>query len=331
MTLPYPLRLLCLCLATFFVVHLVLGLVAWLLAPGAIRIARRLHSGAAARLLLTLRLFPAAASAFLVAGVCVPSYLWFEPRADGEQVGLACIAAALMAGAVWAISMARALDATARSLRYVRRCRSLGRPAHPPGEDSSLRVIPVYVIDDACASLVLAGIVHPRIFISRAVMDALSTEQLAAALRHERAHRISRDNLKRLLLLLAPDLFPFSRRFAELERAWARFAEWAADDGAVAGDSLRSLSLAAALVRVARLAPAAPSAPLVTCLMDRASDLSARVERLLRAVPPGGESARTTPVFAAGAMVAALATGAAVMLRPATLDTAHRLFEQLMH
>jgi len=326
MTLPYPLRLLCLCLATFFLVHLVLGLGTWLLSPAAVRMARRLRPGTAARLLLSLRLFPLAGSVFLVAGLCVPSYLWLEPRASAEEVGFTCLAAALMAGAIWAISIARALGAATRSLRCIRRSQRLGRAVQLPGELS-----PVWVMEGAPVSLVLAGILRPRVFISRAVVDALSAEQLAAALRHERAHRISRDNLKRLLLLLAPDLFPFSRRFATIERAWARFAEWAADDGAVAGDSLRSLSLAAALVRVARLGPAPQPSPLVACLVDAGADLSARVERLLRCVPPGEESARTLPVMAAGGMVAVAASAVAVMMHPVTLHTAHRLFEQLMH
>src|SRR2546430_1176329 len=81
----------------------------------------------------------------------------------------------------------------------------------------------------------------------RAILEALSAEQLAAALRHERAHRISRDNLKRLCILSAPDILPFLGGSAELERGWAKFAEWAADHAAADGNPDRSLSLAAAL------------------------------------------------------------------------------------
>ena len=71
--------------------------------------------------------------------------------------------------------------------------------------------------------------------------------------------------------------------------------------------------------------------PLVTCLVDDGAELSARVERLLRAAPPGEESERAIPVVASGAAAAVLAGAAALMLQPATLHTAHRLFEQLMH
>ena len=325
MSLPYAVRLLCLCLATFFVVHLALGMAAWLLAPAAMRVARRLRSHAAARLLLAVRLFPLAASACLVAGVSVPSYLWLEPRGAEEEVGFACIAAALVAGVLGLISTARALRASVDSFRYSKRSRRLGRLTQVPGEIS-----PVWVVDDSRANLVLAGVIRPRILVSRAVVDALSAEQLAVALRHERAHRVSRDNLKRLLLLLAPEFFPLSRRGSALARAWSGYAERAADDGAVAGDPLRSLSLAEALVRVARLGPASRSLPLATCFTN-GTDLPARVERLLGGVPPGADAARRMPALRAIATIAALAGALALMLRPATLDGAHRLFEQLMH
>src|SRR5690349_1203168 len=121
MILAYPLRLLCLCLATFFLAHLVLGLAVSILAPAAIRILRRVRSAQAARLLLGLRLLPVAGSLFLVAAVCAPSYLRFEPRGAEEEAGLACLTAAWMAAAIWATSFARAIAGTIRSIRYVRR------------------------------------------------------------------------------------------------------------------------------------------------------------------------------------------------------------------
>src|SRR4029077_12109018 len=94
-------------------------------------------------------------------------------------------------------------------------------------------------------------------------------------------HRISRDNLKRLLLMLAPGLIPFVNPWQRLERSWARFTEWAADDMAVVGHPGRSLALASALVRVARAGPYPYPPPLVASLVGSGADLAARVNRLL--------------------------------------------------
>jgi hypothetical protein len=323
--LAYPLRLLCLCLATFFLAHLLLGFLVSLLAPAAIRMGRRVRSDQAARLLLGLRLLPALGSLFLVAAVCAPSYLRFEPRGSEEEAGLLCLTAASMAAAIWATSLPRAISAAIRSIRFVRHCQRIGRQTQFPGEST-----PAWVVEGASGLLVATGIVRHRLFISQAVLDVLSPEQLSAALRHERAHGASHDNLKRMLLLLTPDVVPFSKRFAQLERAWMRFAEWAADDDAVAGDSVRSVSLAAALVRVARLRPAPRSSLLFTALLDEGRDLSARVERLLASEPAAYRSGATVSMVAASGALLTAASAAAVMLDPETLRSAHRVFEQFM-
>ncbi len=319
MTLPYLFRLLCLCLGCFFVVHMAGGLAVGLCARPAFGLVLRRKPRAAARLLLALRLLPSGAALLAVAALCAPSYLWLEPRAaSGEEVGLAFLAAALGGGALCCVSLARALAASARSFRYLRECRRAATPSFLAGRL-------VWVVD-AAPQVILAGVFRPRMVVSRSVAGALSPEQLDAALRHEQAHWTARDNFKRLLLLLAPGCFPFS---AALERAWARMAEWAADDRAVSGDAARSLSLAAALLAVARLgAPAGPHR-LATSLLAGAQDLSARVERLLASVPPAEEAA-AGGLWTAGA--AALAIAVTVLIaQPAVLASVHLLLERLAH
>jgi Zn-dependent protease with chaperone function len=322
----YLLRLLCLSLASFYLVHAALGLAAWLGAPSAIRLAEGLRPRVAARFLLVLRLLPAGLAMLVVAGLCVPSYLWLEPASKPELIGLGCWAAALLCVAVWAISIVRMVRAASGSLRYGRRCRQAGHEARVSTEDS-----PMLIVEGEAPLVALAGVIRPRIVISSGVLRALSREELGAALSHERAHRTSRDNLKRLLLLLAPEIFPFSRGFASLERAWARFTEWAADDRAVAGDSRRSLSLAAALVRVARMGAAPRQARLLACLVADRAGLSARVDRLLR-----GDCLAEKPAWELRALtgtIAVLAAGilAAAILQPATFYSVHRLLEHLIH
>jgi uncharacterized membrane protein len=322
----YRLRLVCLCLACFFLFHVAVGLLVSLTASWAIRRASRMDAPSAAGFLLALRLLPAAAATIVVAGICAPSYLWLEPEASAEEVGLACVAAALLGLIILAFSLTRGLRASRRSLQFIRQCQRVGRQANLSGPPE-----PVWVVNGSAPLLALTGIVRPRLVISRPVVSALSSSQLAAVLRHEHAHRLSHDNLKRLIILLSPGLFPFLGGFDKLERAWARFTEWAADDCAVEGDTdgdgRRSLSLATALVRVARLGASLPAPLLAASLLADSQDLSARVHRLLR---PRAQSRPRNPHLATAAVVAFAALLAAVMLNPGTLPAVHQLLERLI-
>jgi len=324
-SLPYLARLACLSLAAFFVVHLALGVLVLALTPWAVRLAGRIAPVRAARFLLMLRLFPAGAALFLVVGLCTPSYLWLEPKGESEPMGLACLLAVALCVSIGGVSLTRAARALARSLGHIRQCRQVSRETRLPGERAA-----AWVMDGGAPCVMLAGVLRPRLVISRNVVAALSAEQLSAVIRHERAHGRSHDNLKRLLVLLAPDLLPFFPAFRSIERAWARISEWAADDGAAAGKARRSLSLAAALVRVARLGAGAAPPALVTSLMADASDLSERVDRLLRPANPVARSARREPVLAASGSLLLAGAMAAVLAQPATLYSAHEFLEFLI-
>ena len=321
MTAPYLLRLLSISLAAFYLIHLAAGLTVSMLAPLAVRAADLMAPRSAARFLLALRLLPAGFAAAVVAGLCVPSYLWLEPATSGEELGIACLASALLALACAAIALARSWRAASRSLGYIRYCSMVGRRTCLGAEAS-----PAWLVDGGKPFLVLAGILHPRLMVSSHLVAALGAEQLAVAIRHEHAHRVSHDNLKRLLLLLAPDVVPFWRSFDALERAWARFTEWAADDHAVAGDPRRSLSLADALVRVARLGASATPPPLITSLLADDRDLQQRVDRLLQEPRKMEERRRPLAAIFAAAAVCALF---AAMLQPSTFYSVHRLLEHL--
>jgi Zn-dependent protease with chaperone function len=322
---PYLLRLLCLCLAVFFVIHSVTGTVVALSGAAAIRAARRMRARLAERLLLVLRLLPTALALFVVAGICVPSYLWLEPEISAEEVGAGCLTAAILAAALWTISTARGARAAVRSARHARSCQRLARCSTLAGSSQ-----PVWILDARAPLFALVGVFGSRVAISSPVMKALSAGQLSAALRHEEAHGFSRDNLKRLLLLLAPGLLPGFHGFDALERNWARFTEWAADDEAVAGDAHRSLYLAAALVRIARMGGAPPPSPLAASFLGDSRELSARVDRLLNPAPLAPIRTGKPGVLAAG-VVLAMAGCAAMMLNPVTLESAHRIIERLIH
>src|SRR2546423_14219817 len=97
----YSGRLVCLSLAVFLLVHTLVGLAVAFIGPAVVRAAERMRPRRAARLLLALRLLPASAAIFVVAAICIPSYLWLEPQAAAEEVGWLCAAAALVAAISW--------------------------------------------------------------------------------------------------------------------------------------------------------------------------------------------------------------------------------------
>lgn len=302
MILAYGWRLACLSAAVFFLINLAMGAAVMLSSSATMRIAEKCSPRRAASFLLWLRFVPGLFAALLVLAVCVPSYLWLEPGGGTEFVSRWCLAAAALSLGVFASAAVRTIQAAVRSHRFVRK--------------------------EPHSCLALAGIFHPRLIVSRDVIDALTPEQLEAALAHERAHWTSRDNLKRLLLLLAPGLLPFYPGFRRMERAWGRFTEWAADDRAAAGSVSRSLSLASALVQVARLQTSRVELSLTTSLMGESPDLATRVARLLRPARQPQPARRSLwPVATAIAMAVAFAT---LLLQPATLTAAHGLLEYLM-
>jgi beta-lactamase regulating signal transducer with metallopeptidase domain len=222
---------------------------------------------------------------------------------------------------VWGESLYRAGRAAGISYGSVREMLLTARPATLGGTAA-------WVLDSGQPFVMLAGLFRPRLAISRPVIDALGAEELDAAVLHERAHASSYDNLKRLLLLMAPRPFPFHPGFRALERAWTRYAEWAADDRAVSGDPRRSVALAEALVRVARLGTIFKANPLFASLLREGDDLTVRVSRLLEGGPRHEPDSRW--LWAAGAISATLCV-AASFAGAGMLQTVYRVVEHLIH
>src|SRR5438046_2826024 len=198
----YAWRLLCLSLASFFLVNAAVGLTTALLSRAAVRMAETMRPRSAARFLFAARMLACALGTGAVLGLCVPGYLWLDPPASSQPRG--------------------------------------------------------------CASL---------------------------------------------------------------ERCWAKFSEWAADDEAVRGDSQRALALAAALLRVARMGTAPRLSFLHTSLCAGDHDLSLRVERLLALRPPAAKPLSRARCLAFGASLGTAAGITVFLAWPATLSSVHRLLE----
>jgi Zn-dependent protease with chaperone function len=328
MTASYSLRLLFACLASFFLIHSVMCLAVRALEARALRFAEQLTSRAAARLFLLLRVLPAGIAIVLVAALCAPSYLRFEPNAGGERVGLACLTSAFLGLVVWTLALGSGLRSAIHALRFIRACRRSGRVVHLAGEPSEL-----LVVRGQQPFLTQCGILRPDFVISERVLSHFSRAELDAALGHERAHWLSRDNLKRLVLRFLPAIIPFSRGFAGTECGWAKFTERAADDFVSARGPGAALSLASALVRLARMR-ATTAQPL--CVPQAASslrgsdDLSGRVHRLLApSRVPAKASAPVWVLCSAGGLLVAGCVG--VLVSPTLLMSVHQVVERLLH
>ncbi|HXZ20553.1 MAG TPA: M56 family metallopeptidase [Candidatus Acidoferrales bacterium] len=320
----YYVRLMYLCCASFFLVHTTVGAVVLLLVPAALRRAENMAAESAAAFLFSLRFLPFVTAACAVAGLCIPSYLSLEPRSGVEPRGTLCAMAAALAMLSWLFAGGRALAALVRTMEFGRDCRITGRKAQLGSP-----AVPALIVDSRAPLLALSGIVRPKLFLSRGVVEALRPEELRAALRHEDAHRRSRDNLKRLACLLVPELAPFARSFAPLERNWAKFAEWAADDEASSGDSQRALWLASALLRVARMG-SAPQPEIAASLTACGCGLEARVERLLRTKAAREEFGKQSRIVRHRELLLVGACTAAIVLLPGAMACVHGLLERLV-
>ena len=328
MILTYFLRLLALSLASFFLVHLVLSLIVSLAAARVVQVVDGMRPRMAANWLLAVRVFPAAAAMVAVAGLLIPSYLRFEPDAALERVGWAALGAALLGISILANSIARALGAIIRSWLYARHSERIGRPMRLAGER-----LPVWVTDAPASLFALVGILRPRLVVSQRALRELSADQLTAVLRHERGHRDAHDNLRRLLVLLSPDLFPLGPRLSGtrlLDRQRIKQMEWAADDRAVGGNPACALSLAEALLRTARISAAGPTPLLVSSFIVDGPDYSARVERLLSAQAPGAEGGGSHVALSAAVAAVLISWLTAGPMLPALLAAVHGLIEVLI-
>src|SRR5215471_2875683 len=165
MILPYTMRLLCLCFATFFVVHALSWLVVRSLSSTAVRVAETMKPRRSAHLLFGLRIAPVAVTLFLVLGFCVPSYVWLEPDIAGERVGLACLLAAALGVAVWAISLLRGLVSVVRTQRYIRKCGAAVQQGKRAGATPEL-----VVMSEENAVMAVAGVLRPRLLVSQDVI-----------------------------------------------------------------------------------------------------------------------------------------------------------------
>jgi beta-lactamase regulating signal transducer with metallopeptidase domain len=236
----------------------------------------RLRASLAPSILLGLKLLPGVAALFFTLVVFLPAQWRFEPEGADESVGYTL-------GVLGVIGTVALVGAARRAARGARLTRNLersweGRASGPKRflADS----LPVYCLPDASPIISLAGVRHPRVFVARPVMDTFSPDELEVSLAHELAHHAARDNVKRVLVACSPDFLALCPSGRQLEQRWRAAVEFAADARAVGGSEERAVALASALLKVARLAPAAGALLPGSGFYD-GTLLWARIDRLL--------------------------------------------------
>jgi hypothetical protein len=244
--------------------------------------------------LFAVRMLPLFAAALITAAFTVPSFLLLEPRSINEPMD-APLALGIF-GVV--LGLAGLANAAIAMLRASRTISSWTREAEATNINAA---VPVLRIPRNVPAMTAAGILHPKVLVSASAEFLLNGNELGAALNHEVAHIRRHDNLKKLLMRFVP--FPGMRG---LETAWLEATEMSADDAAVCSHA-EALDLAAALIKLSRMAPAEPPADLTAALIHSpVGMMNARVERLIH----WGEDRKPSTHLSLGY---ALATGLATL------------------
>lgn len=257
---------------------------------------------------------PAAFAAIVSLGVGLPAFLLFEPRHDGERAGIVLLSAAAI-GAWQVVRMA------ARAFGMLRLSRALMRrwSASAAPLQRSPWGMPAFAVDADFPVVAVAGLIRPRLFVDRRVLESCSEAEVEAIAAHERAHVRRRDNVRRLIIGACEG--PLSASAT----SWRQAAEHAAD--AYAADSARrALDLASALLKLARLAGTRSLEGTAVSTVHDGGSLDVRIRRLINLSgshkPEGGPSAAV--------LVLILLSGAAAACVPGLLDNVHHVLETIV-
>lgn len=245
-------------------------------------------------------------------GIVLPAFIVFEPPHAGEAHGvllpaLAGAGAALLA--TWSWRAGRLVAATHRLVaRWEREGRAI--PTGPWGMN-------VTAIDAGLPIVAVGGILRPHLFVDRTVLEQCSPAELTVIAAHERAHVRSLDNLRALLVAAC------SGTQSAAAVRWRESAEYAADRRAAASPAA-AVSLAGALVKLARIGPARSFDRVLVSTIHDTAILEKRVQRLLAVAAPDRSGRRTDR------LVWLLVIAAAPLAMPSVLSATYRGVEFLV-
>lgn len=307
-------------LAWFFTISIVAALTV-IAFQGAVR--RQVLASGTARVAFGVRLIPAAVAITMAGGLVVPAFVWLEPSDTGEYAGWVVRLLAAGGAGLLVFAVVRGVSRVKRSSRALKA--HLGRSVRLPGVHGR---VAAFSVDSPQPMLLLSGIIRPRLFVSESVLGVLTREELKVSIRHELAHFRARDNLKRLVLAFLPDLVGSSRVARMLEHHWHRAAECDADAAATAGSRRDAVTLAGALVKVARLRAGMPAQAAHCAALDD-GPIADRVTRLLSA-NEGTRDADRRGITWLGIAAAAVFGSWAFAALPSVLRMTHQVSEFLV-
>ena len=269
------------------------------------------------------RIAPAAIAICFVVFIAWPAFLAFEPRHSNETIGLKLSIMAALAACGIAWSFHRVAQAWSDSRRVTSEWMRRAQPASIHGV-----AIPIYRLDHPFPIMAVSGIFRPRLFIANHLLDSMQPAEIAAAVAHEMGHVAARDNLRRVLLRLCPDLT------GNRDARWMEASENAADLFAVRRGTRAALDLASALVKVARATPAGMTMAFPPYLQllaaDSESGLAGRVQRLVELSEQETSLEQPSGVRTLAVAVPLTCALIAYWTSPAALHAAHDLLERFV-
>jgi beta-lactamase regulating signal transducer with metallopeptidase domain len=293
----YYLLGICLAFATFFAINALASVMAAMLWRVARRPARRWSSAARSNLLFALRTVPSMSSLVCVVALLLPAYIAHEPQHSAETVSVKLALLSLLSIFGITLALRRGLATWRATRRLTADWLRHAEPVHL--KDIS---IPAYRLKHSFPVIAIVGALRPRLFIAEQLFDTLDAEELSAAVLHEKAHLVARDNFKRPLVRACSDVLAIVPCGRTLDRIWTEESEAAADEYAArTGGATFALSLAAALIKIARLVPesAKPTMPAGAFLIGEAgAPLASRVQHLTRLAGKGTQYHPVAPSVA---------------------------------
>lgn len=241
--------------------------------------ADEMRPGTRAALIFTLRAAPIAAGLIFVLGFVIPAFLLYEPAESGETVGFKQLTVLCLCLIGLSAATFRVFASWWRTGRLVADWIARSEPINVDGIN-----VPAFRLRHKFPVFAVVGVFHPRLFVAEQVLSVLDGGEVAAVIQHELGHLDAFDNLRRLTMQLCGDLLivPIGR---SLDRGWTAASEVAADEFAVrSGGRASALSLASALIKIARLIPngAVPAMPAAAFAVQSDGELlSTRIRRLV--------------------------------------------------